>query len=137
MRHYELANGAGIFSDTFKRLRRRGVVPGILYPAVIVPTEEGLTAAASAWRDELPPALVAFLGRQRSFLSINRFERKKVSGFASCVVVPSLPCSAIRFGCSNLQPAGVAQNDLAAATSSQHWLRNILLETWLGTCPFQ
>lgn len=109
MGHYEPANGAGIFSDTFTRLRRRGVVPGILYPAVIVPTEEGLAAAASAWRDELPPALVAFLGRQRSFLSINRFERKKVSSFASCIASLSLPCSAIRSGCSNLQPAGVAQ----------------------------
>ena len=89
MRQYHLTHGAGIFSDTFRRLRRRGVVPGILYPAVSVPTEEGLAAAASAWRDELPPALVAFLGRQRSFLSINRFERKKVSGFASSITASS------------------------------------------------
>lgn len=70
--------GAGIFGDTFKRLQRRGVVPGVLYPAVSVPTDRDLAAAKDGWGSKLPPDLVAFIGSHRTFLSINRFERKKV-----------------------------------------------------------
>ncbi len=54
-------------------------MPGVLYPAVSVPTDDDLATAAASWRTELPAGLVAFLGSHRSFLSINRFERKKVT----------------------------------------------------------
>ncbi len=68
---------AGIFADTFRILQRRGIVPGVLYPAVSIPSSEEL--AANRRSAKLPPALIGFLSTARCFLSINRFERKKVS----------------------------------------------------------
>ena len=51
----------------------------MLHPAVQPPTEAALKASASGWRSRLDPDLVAFLEDASAvFLSINRFERKKV-----------------------------------------------------------
>lgn len=69
---------AGVFADTFRILQRRGVVPGVLYPAVSIPWPEDLAANRRS-SAKLPSALIGFLGTSRCFLSINRFERKKVS----------------------------------------------------------
>ena len=60
-------------------------MPGILYPAVHPPSDADLADAAASWRAELPAPLSQFMaGPAPTFLSINRFERKKVS------VVPHL-----------------------------------------------
>ena len=70
---------AGVFGETFGRLRRKGVVPGVLYPAVHAPSETELRDAAESWAAELPAELAEFLaGPGPIFLSINRYERKKV-----------------------------------------------------------
>lgn len=66
---------AGIFAETFRRLQRRGIVPGVLYPAVSIPSDEQLVADSTA---ASAPELAAVLGSGRCFLSVNRFERKKV-----------------------------------------------------------
>lgn len=71
---------AGIFAQTFSRLAARGVQPGVLYPAVSIPSEADLAAAAAGWRQGLPPDLAAFCAGGPTLLSINRFERKKVGG---------------------------------------------------------
>ena len=70
---------ADVFAQTFARLHRRGIRPAILHPAVQIPSREQLADAACSWRDELPLELVQFLEKPEAvtFLSINRFERKK------------------------------------------------------------
>lgn len=68
---------AGIFAQTFRRLAARGMEPGVLYPAVAIPSDAALAAAADGWRRGLPD-LAAFCEGGPTFLSINRFERKKV-----------------------------------------------------------
>lgn len=73
---------AGVFGSTFRRLQRGGVVPGVLYPAVPVPPDSALQEAAAAWRRELAPEVVSFIGQHPVLLSINRFERKKGIGLA-------------------------------------------------------
>jgi len=51
----------------------------VLHPAVQPPAEAALRAAASGWRSRLDPDLAAFLEDASAvFLSVNRFERKKV-----------------------------------------------------------
>lgn len=70
----------GVFADTFKRLDSRGIRPGVLYPAVAIPSEAALAEATAGWRRGLPPDLVRFVAGGPTFLSINRFERKKVGG---------------------------------------------------------
>jgi len=71
---------AGIFGETFKRLNRQGKVPDVFYPAVPIPTDTQLQHMHSSWRDVLKPEVAAFMKGKRVFLSINRFERKKVRG---------------------------------------------------------
>ena len=71
---------AGVFAQTFRRLHARGIRPGILYPAVSIPAAEELQEAKASWREGLPPELALFVGGGPTFLSINRFERKKVGG---------------------------------------------------------
>ena len=68
---------AGVFAQTFKRLAARGVRPGVLHPAVSIPTDAALTAAEAAWWGGLPPQAADFMSVGPTFLSINRFERKK------------------------------------------------------------
>lgn len=70
---------AGIFQLTFSRLHARQVVPEVLYPAVQVPSDANLEAANSQWRQHLSPQLTHFAEAAPLFVSINRFERKKVS----------------------------------------------------------
>jgi alpha-1,3/alpha-1,6-mannosyltransferase len=70
---------AGVFGQTFTRLHARGIRPGVLYPAVSIPGAEDLQGAEASWRAGLPPELVQFIAGGPTFLSINRFERKKVS----------------------------------------------------------
>ena len=54
----------------------------MLHPAAVIPSERNLRDAEARWRAELPPEVAAFMGAAPTFLSINRFERKKVSGGA-------------------------------------------------------
>ncbi|PNH05927.1 Alpha-1,3/1,6-mannosyltransferase ALG2 [Tetrabaena socialis] len=72
----------GVFASTFTRLAARGLDPGVLYPAVPIPEEAALAAAEAAWRSELDPELAEFIAGGTTFLSINRFERKKGIGLA-------------------------------------------------------
>lgn len=67
----------GIFRETFSRLLKRGVVPGVLYPTVQSVSDSDLAAARASWKSELPGNLTEFIGGRQIFLSINRFERKK------------------------------------------------------------
>ena len=69
---------AGVFLRTFKRLSRRGTVPQVLHPAVQPPSDEALAASHAGWRTALGADLAGVLVGKRVFLSINRFERKKV-----------------------------------------------------------
>ena len=69
---------AGVFAETFARLHKWGVRAEVLYPAVSIPSDAALQSASDSWRAALPPDLVAFLEGATVFLSINRFERKKV-----------------------------------------------------------
>ncbi|GLC39055.1 hypothetical protein PLESTB_001288500 [Pleodorina starrii] len=74
----------GVFAQTFRRLAARAVLPSVLYPAVPIPEVSSLRSADADWRGELDPELVAFIdgGGGATFLSINRFERKKGIGLA-------------------------------------------------------
>lgn len=67
----------GVFGDTFRRLARRGLVPGVLYPAVHPPTDSELKEAGEGWQGALPEGVGALVGGGPTFLSVNRFERKK------------------------------------------------------------
>ncbi|PRW55889.1 alpha-1,3 1,6-mannosyltransferase ALG2 [Chlorella sorokiniana] len=72
----------GVFAQTFTRLAARGVRPGVLYPAVAIPAAADLQEAEEGWRAGLPAELAAFIEGGPTFLSINRFERKKGIGLA-------------------------------------------------------
>lgn len=69
---------AGVFAETFSRLNARGMQPGVLYPAVAIPSAADLAAAEAGWHSGLPSELARFCKGGPTFLSINRFERKKV-----------------------------------------------------------
>ena len=73
---------AGVFAATFERLAARGVAPAVLHPAVAVPPESELREAAAAWESELDGGLADLMRGGPTFLSINRFERKKGIGLA-------------------------------------------------------
>ncbi|KAF8068371.1 alg2 [Scenedesmus sp. PABB004] len=74
---------AAVYAATFTRLAASGAPPPrVLYPAVAVPGEADLAAAAAGWRGALPAELAARIGSGPTFLSINRFERKKGIGLA-------------------------------------------------------
>ena len=66
-----------MFAQTFKQLHAHGIRPGVLYPAVSIPAAEELEEAGAGWREGLPPETARFLAGGPTFLSINRFERKK------------------------------------------------------------
>ena len=68
----------GIFAETFTRLRARNVVPEVLYPAVQLPPQSALQASQQHWHSLVAPQLAAFMQAGPLFVSINRFERKKV-----------------------------------------------------------
>lgn len=72
------ACAAGIFADTFTRLHARKVVPEVLYPAVQLPSQTALQASRQQWHSLVTPQLAAFMQAGPLFVSINRFERKKV-----------------------------------------------------------
>lgn len=71
-------SATGVFLDTFKRLKKRAIVPTVFYPAVQLPSEEDIAEAQRSWEPRLDAELAGFLHGKRVFLSINRFERKKV-----------------------------------------------------------
>lgn len=73
------ADLAGIFQQTFARLHARHIVPEVLYPAVQVPSDADLETAQSQWQQHLSPQLTQFATSAPLFVSINRFERKKVT----------------------------------------------------------
>ncbi|KAL4443057.1 hypothetical protein ABPG77_008548 [Micractinium sp. CCAP 211/92] len=75
----------GVFAETFTRLHRRGIRPAVLYPAgrpLPIPAPGDLEEAEASWRQGLPAELAAFAEGGPTFLSINRFERKKGIGLA-------------------------------------------------------
>ncbi len=55
------------------------MVPQVLYPAVQLPSDEGLRALCIQWQSEVSLELGTFMRSGPLFVSINRFERKKVS----------------------------------------------------------
>ena len=71
--------GAGIFAQTFTRLQARGVVPQVLYPAVQLPSNDAIQASQRQWQSLVSLELSHFMQAGPLFVSINRFERKKVS----------------------------------------------------------
>lgn len=82
MAHRVLVNSEytkSIFRETFHSLDRRGIVPDVLYPAVSIPTDEALHKASVSC---LPDDAAALLDSRTTFLSINRYERKKNIGLA-------------------------------------------------------
>jgi len=72
----------GVFEETFSRLARRGVVPEVIYPAVNPPNDAQLHEAERNWKKSLPDKAVVLISTGPTFLSINRFERKKNIGLA-------------------------------------------------------
>jgi len=73
---------AGVFAATFERLVGRGVAPAVLHPAVLLPEEGALAAAAAAWEGELGGELVELVRGGPTFLSINRCGRAPGGGAA-------------------------------------------------------
>lgn len=68
-----------VFEGTFTTLAS-WMKPEILHPAVQLPNEAEVEEAEMSWRSDLPTDLAAFCSDQEcaaTFLSINRFERKK------------------------------------------------------------
>lgn len=65
-----------VFKKTFTRLKNIKE-PEILYPAVHIPSQEELNDALDSWSTRLPEHIVSFIKQSPTFLSINRFERKK------------------------------------------------------------
>ena len=78
---------------TFRRLVKRDVLPGVLHPAVRVPSQTDLERAAGRWREHFEPDVAKFLEGGPVFLSVNRFERKKVRMVACAGAFLRLPCS--------------------------------------------
>ncbi len=82
MAHRVLVNSEytkSIFKETFTKLDRRGIVPDVLYPAVSIPSDKALREASLSC---LPDDAVSLLNSRTTFLSINRYERKKNIGLA-------------------------------------------------------
>ena len=77
----------GIFLQTFTRLKRRGIVPSVFYPAVQLPSDEQIVDAQTTWETQLDADLAGFLHGKRVFLSINRFERKKANTHTSSLLL--------------------------------------------------
>ena len=85
MAHRVLVNSEftkGVFRDTFTALDARGIVPDVLYPAVVIPTEGELAGMQTRWRSLLPEEVGRLMASGPTFLSINRYERKKNIGLA-------------------------------------------------------
>ena len=86
-----MACAAGIFAETFTRLQARNVLPEVLYPAVQLPSQSALQASQQQWHSLVTPQLATFMQGGALFVSINRFERKKVwLALANTLVVMSL-----------------------------------------------
>ncbi|GMH44119.1 hypothetical protein BSKO_12053 [Bryopsis sp. KO-2023] len=74
-----------VFGRTFSMLNRKGIVPEVLYPAVRLPSASEIENSEAQWKAELPEDLSHFCSDEKypvTFLSINRFERKKEIGLA-------------------------------------------------------
>lgn len=72
-----------IFKETFRSLDGRGIVPDVLYPAVSIPSSLSLKQMGTSWMNHLPKDVVRLIeSSSETFLSINRFERKKNIGLA-------------------------------------------------------
>ncbi len=53
-------------------------MPEVFYPAVPITMDNEHAEAQRTWQTVLKPELAAFMEGKHVFLSINRFERKKV-----------------------------------------------------------
>ena len=85
MAHRVLVNSEftrGVFKETFTVLDARGIVPDVLYPAVVIPSDAEMSAMRTGWKSILPPQVVGLMTSRPTFLSINRYERKKNIGLA-------------------------------------------------------
>ncbi len=85
MAHRVLVNSEftkGVFRKTFTVLDSRGVIPTVLYPAVVIPDDASMNAMRESWKSLLPPEVVGLMTSRPTFLSINRYERKKNIGLA-------------------------------------------------------
>lgn len=91
----------GIFAQTFRRLQARGVVPQVLYPAVQLPSVGALQISQQQWQHEVSPELAQFMQSGPLFVSINRFERKKVS--PNPTWPPCVALAAGTYPCRHLQ----------------------------------
>ena len=69
---------AEVFQTTFARLHHRKVETLVLYPACSIISDRKLSQIQQNLAEYLPPGL-SFMTHQPTFLSINRYERKKVS----------------------------------------------------------
>ena len=88
-----------VFGDTFTRLSSppSSITPTVLYPAVLPPSDGELQAAKEGWEAALPQTVVALVHSGPTFVSINRFERKKNIGLAIQalkILINSLPKNA-------------------------------------------
>ena len=85
MAHRVLVNSQftkGVFKATFTDLDARGIVPDVLYPAVVIPDDKDMKSMRARWKSLLPPEIGALMSSRPTFLSINRYERKKNIGLA-------------------------------------------------------
>lgn len=84
-----------VFALTFRRFNSRGIIPSVLYPAVHIPSDADITKAKKVVSDhhhgkvgaKLPShsqqqLMLTFMTEAPTFLSINRYERKKNVGLA-------------------------------------------------------
>ena len=73
-------------------------MPEVFYPAVPIPSDEGLKKAQRSWQSVLRPEAAAFMQGKRVFVSINRFERKKVHTFCISLQTCDWQQTAMRSG---------------------------------------
>ena len=66
-------------------------MPEVLYPAVQLPSESALQASQQQWQQVVAPELATFMQAGPLFVSINRFERKKVHLTSHIVPNVALP----------------------------------------------
>lgn len=103
LRRADGVSAADVFGTTFTRLRRRGLQPAVLHPACEVPPKAGIDEAERTWQSALPGALLKLLDGSPMFLSINRFERKKVRSSSS----PCMASTSMQKPARQLKSSGV------------------------------
>mmetsp|Transcript_4600 Transcript_4600/g.9196 ORF Transcript_4600/g.9196 Transcript_4600/m.9196 type:complete len:348 (-) Transcript_4600:108-1151(-) len=115
-----------IFKETFRSLDGRGIVPDVLYPAVSIPSSLSLKQMGTSWMNHLPKDVVRLIeSSSDTFLSINRFERKKNIGLAIRAL------GLVRGGSSGLVVAGGYDVRLAENVEHLEELKKLVKELHL------